>query len=224
MPTQLQFRRGSNSQSTSFTGAAGEITVNTDLGTLHVHDGSTVGGNLILSANVATIVRNKTFANVDMAGNLVPNANLLYNLGNTVYWWNTFYGVSSQAKYADLAEKYTSDAEYEVGTVVVFGGQKEVTQSTQDHDTRVAGVVSGAPAYLMNAGDTSGVNVGLTGRVPCKVKGPVMHGDVLVTSNFPGTAQRIDDDKFKPGCVLGKALATITSDEIQTIEIVVGRH
>jgi len=44
MPTQLQIRRGSTSDHTSFTGAAGELTVNTTKDTVLVHDGSTAGG------------------------------------------------------------------------------------------------------------------------------------------------------------------------------------
>jgi hypothetical protein len=122
-----------------------------------------------------------------------------------------------------LAEKYASDGDYSEGTVVVFGGSKEVTISTKDHDSAVAGVISTKPAYLMNA-HTDGAIIALTGRVPCAVKGPVNLGDVLVTSNYPGVAQRIDNTKFVPGCVIGKALETITTEEVVTIEVVVGKH
>ena len=132
------------------------------------------------------------------------------------------YGVSVQAKYADLAEHYEPDQGYANGTVVVFGGEREITQSTQDHDTRVAGVISTNPAYLMNAANP-GLPVALQGRVPCQVLGPVAKGDVLVTSNIPGVAQRIDNAKFLPGCVVGKALEAINTNTIQTIEVVVGR-
>ena len=44
MPTQVQWRRGTTTQHNSFTGAAGEVTVDTTLDTLRVHDGSTAGG------------------------------------------------------------------------------------------------------------------------------------------------------------------------------------
>lgn len=47
MPTQLQLRRGTTSQNNSFTGAAGELSVDTDLDQLRVHDGSTAGGILV---------------------------------------------------------------------------------------------------------------------------------------------------------------------------------
>ena len=163
--------------------------------------------------------------NVYHSGWHIPTSNVSQNLGTTTSWWGTFYGVSTQAKYADLAENYQADAQYEPGTVLVFGGDYEVTTTTTDHDERAAGVVSTDPAHLMN-GELSGTNVvalGLTGRVPCRVLGPVNKGTVLVTSTVPGVAQAINDDKFRPGCVIGKALQSINTNSIDTIEVVVGR-
>jgi hypothetical protein len=223
MPTQVQFRRGNNAASNAYVGAAGELAVNSDSGTIHVHDGATPGGNIVVTTTGTQTLTNKTFGNVNLSGNIVPTANLTYNLGSSVQWFNTFYGISSQAKYADLAEKYTSDKEYPIGTVVVFGGTHEITTTTTDHDPRIAGVISGEPAYLMNAAG-AGQAVALTGRVPCRVKGPVTKGDVLVTSGIEGVAQPIDNDKFIPGCILGKSLSTVRSDDIVTIEVVVGKH
>ena len=158
---------------------------------------------------------------ITTSGSIVPSANLTYNLGSTTAWWNNVYGVSVQAKYADLAEHYVADADYPAGTVVVFGGEKEITISTQSHDTAVAGIISTNPAYLMNAA-VAGLPVALQGRVPCRVQGPVKKGDVLVTGTTPGVAQRIGIN-WQPGCVLGKALETINTNNIQTIEVVVGR-
>jgi hypothetical protein len=145
-----------------------------------------------------------------------------YTLGSSTAWWSSIYGTAVHAQYADLAEKYTTDSTYEPGTVVVFGGLAEVTTTTQDHDPRVAGVISTDPAYIMNA-MSDGQPVAMTGRVPCLVQGPVTKGQVLVTSSNPGVAQAIDNSKFVPGCVLGKALETINTDTIETIEVVVGR-
>ena len=53
MPTQLQLRRGTTSQNNSFTGAAGELSVDTDLDQLRVHDGSTAGGIKIPGTGLA---------------------------------------------------------------------------------------------------------------------------------------------------------------------------
>lgn len=44
MPTQLQFRRGTTAQNNSFTGAVGEISIDTDTENIRVHDGSQAGG------------------------------------------------------------------------------------------------------------------------------------------------------------------------------------
>ncbi len=180
---------------------------------------ATTGIRIASVSNVTTI----TLAGTTSAtGNIVPSANLTYNLGSTTAWWNSVYGVSVQAKYADLAEHYEGDQTYDAGTVVVFGGDKEITVTTQDHDPRVAGVISTNPAYLMNAANP-GLPVALQGRVPCRVQGPVNKGDVLVTSTTPGVAQKIDNAKFLPGCVVGKALVSINTNNIETIEVVVGR-
>jgi hypothetical protein len=134
----------------------------------------------------------------------------------------TFSGQSTTAKYADLAENYESDLDYPAGTVVIFGGDAEITTTVVSHDTRVAGVISTNPAYLMNSA-SSGLPVAFTGKVPCRVQGPVTKGQVLVTSNIAGVAQAIDNSQFVPGCVLGKALEPINTNTIETIQVVVGR-
>ncbi len=129
-----------------------------------------------------------------------------------------------QATYsADLAENYEGDQEYEVGTVLVFGGEKEVTTTTAKGDTRVAGVVSNTAAYTMYEACPGLKNlVALQGRVPCKVVGKIKKGDLLITSGIPGVALSAGSDT-KVGTVVGKALTEYDSDHIGTIEIAVGR-
>ena len=134
---------------------------------------------------------------------------------------NVLTTTASSAQYADLAEIYESDAEYEVGTVVIFGGDKEITISKEGNDTRIAGVISENPAYLMNAGAT-GLPVALMGKVKCKVVGHINKGDML--SSHPthhGVAKKTHDPRV--GEVIGKALEDYDSEEIGTINIVVGR-
>ena len=102
----------------------------------------------------------------------------------------TAHVTATTAQYADLAELYVTDSEYEVGTVLVFGGTEEVTQSTQALDHKIAGVVSGQPAYLMNReqkGNT--VAVALRGKIPVNIIGPVRKGDLIVSSDTPGVGQ-----------------------------------
>jgi hypothetical protein len=129
-----------------------------------------------------------------------------------------------QATYsADLAENYEGDKDYEVGTVLVFGGDKEVTTTNMKNDTRVAGVVSNTAAYTMYEACPGFKNlVALQGRVPCKVVGKIKKGDILVTSGIPGVATAAVGD-VKVGTVVGKALKDYNSDHIGTLEIAVGR-
>lgn len=119
--------------------------------------------------------------------------------------WTLTAGSTWQATYADLAEKYTVDMPYEAGTVMKFGGPAEITQSTQADDTRVAGVISDAPAYIMNSG-IEGQYLALAGRVPVKVVGSVVPGDLLVSSNTPGCA--VVNNQPDSGTVIGKAITT----------------
>ena len=133
-------------------------------------------------------------------------------------------GSRLQATYsADLAENYEGDQDYEVGTVLVFGGEKEVTTSTVKGDTRVAGVVSNTAAYTMYEACPGLKNlVALQGRVPCKVVGKIKKGDLLITSGIPGVAVSAGSDA-RVGTVVGKALTDYDSDHIGTAEIAVGR-
>ena len=129
-----------------------------------------------------------------------------------------------QATYsADLAENYEGDEQYEVGTVLVFGGDKEVTVSSVKGDTRVAGVVSNTAAYTMFEACPGLKNlVALQGRVPCKVVGKIRKGDILITSGIPGVAVAAGGD-VRVGTVVGKAIKDYDSDHIGLVEIAVGR-
>jgi hypothetical protein len=152
---------------------------------------------------------------------LVPDTDATYDLGTASLGYNTVHAKATSAQYADLAEIYESDAEYEVGTVVIFGGEKEITVSNMGSDARVAGVISGNPAYLMNS-EATGQAVALQGKVPCKVVGQISKGDMLVThSQHPGVARTGTNPAM--GTVIGKALEEYNSTEIGTINIVAGR-
>ena len=304
MPTVLQFRRGSTAQNNSFTGSAGELSLDTDLYTIRVHDGSTVGGfeitqntatqtltnktltsptitgvsptitlggdlsgsatltnlgSATLTATVGTLNQNTTGSaatlttpraiqvsgavtgtadfdgsaainivttntadpTITLAGDLSGSATLT-NLGDATltativansvalgtdttgnyvatgavsgvglsgsssseggtftvtsnatsantastivardgsgnFSAGVITATATAARYADLAEKYTSDVQYPPGTVVVLGGEAEVTRSDGPTSRAIAGIVSTDPAYLMNndlEGDT----------------------------------------------------------------------
>ena len=137
--------------------------------------------------------------------------------------WELTAGSRMMATWADLAEYYEGDTSYEAGTVVQFGGDKEVTESGELGTHKVAGVVSTEAAYVMNI-DCPGekVLVALQGRVPCKVIGKIEKGDLIIASGIPGVATSAGGDA-KPGTIIGKAIEIYDSDRIGTIEVAVGR-
>ena len=189
--------------STAFVGdLTGDVTGNLS------SSGANTMGTLVLSDQVTT-------------QEIVPDTDATYDIGTSLKSYNTVYAKATSAQYADLAEVYETDSDYEVGTVVVFGGEKEVTISTEGNDPRVAGVISDNPAYLMNS-KADGQPVALMGKVKCKVYGKIEKGDMLVSSGFaPGVATKLANPKV--GSVIGKALESYDSSEIGSINIVVGR-
>jgi hypothetical protein len=136
--------------------------------------------------------------------------------------WVLGTNATLEATFADLAEWYSSDQEYEPGTVLVFGGDAEVTTTTTFGDSRVAGVVSTDPGFKMN-GALKGTKVcmALQGRVPCKVVGRVKKGDLLTTAGVTGHAAKAINPQV--GTIIGKALQDKDTLEAGVIEVAVGR-
>lgn len=183
----------------------------------------------IQSSNTSHVSLIPSDVSLSLGGNnnpaFVPEENNVTDLGLTTKKWKTVYastfdGTATSARYADLAENYLADSFYEPGTVLEFGGSKEVTIA-EDETRRVAGVVSTNPAHLMNSklqGDHV-VAVALQGRVPCKVRGKIRKGDMLV-SGGNGYARPTQDPKI--GMIIGKSLEDFDGTE-GIIEVVVGR-
>lgn len=187
------------------------------------------GDNLNLTSCSISAVTNITasgFLTINSANNVTAivngGSNAVGNIGSSTTYFNTLFAKATSAQYADIAEMYEADQIIEPGTVVCFGGVKEVTMCLEDACRRVAGVISTNPSYLMNSGQTGDyvVPVALTGRVPCKVTGVVRKGDMMVaTSN--GRARAEDNPAL--GSVIGKALADFDGQD-GVIEVVVGRY
>jgi len=210
----------------------GIVTVSTQVSAV----GNVTGGNIrtagLISAAGAITGAGITGTSLTVStgnvtcGNIVnSNANGVGNIGSSTTYFNTVFAKATSAQYADLAEMYAADNHYEPGTVIEFGGANEVTLSTKTHSTRVAGIISTNPSYLMNAAQAGDnvLPVALTGRVPCQVVGTIVKGDRLVASDWPGVATVLDSDKYQPGCIIGKALENYNSQEIGIIEVAVGR-
>ena len=183
-----------------FTTNVGDITAVSVSGT-----GLSGGG----SSGAVTITSNATSANTASA--------IVARDGSGNFSAGVITATATSARYADLAEKYLADGDVEPGDVVCFGGDAEVHKCSIEDFHGVAGVVSTDPAYLMNA-ESDGVPVALTGRVPCKVSGPVSPGDLLVSSSLPGHAK--SNNNAQAGRIIGKAIGSNEAGE-GVIEVLV---
>lgn len=181
----------------------------------------TVGGGIGLQGSMYINSQNSAIA----IGN--GGTSGVGNIGASGATFNTIFAQATTAQYADLAEKYVSDAAYVPGTVISFGGAYEVTLCEADMSTKVAGVVSTDPGFLLNEGlepneleGKHAVKLALQGRVPTKVKGPISKGDLIVSA---GNGLARAEANPCVGSVIGKALEDFAGDE-GVIEVVVGKH
>ena len=200
--------------------SANSVALSTDTTGNYVAAGAVSGTGLSGSAGAEgatfTVTSNATDANT--------GSTIVARDGSGNFSAGVITATATAARYADLAEKYTSDADYEPGTVVELGGEQEVTQTTRPRSVAIAGIVSTDPAYLMNSDLENGVSIALLGRVPCKVVGKINKGDILVSSMTPGHAEAHKDLHNPPaGSAIGKAIESKTGDGPGVIEVLVGR-
>jgi len=150
------------------------------------------------------------FLNTGTASTASVSVNYLfaYNPSTNYVRATRFEGLATSALYADLAERYEADDVYQPGTVLVIGGDKEVTVTEERANTAVAGIVSKNPAYMMNSeagSDETHPYIALKGRVPCQVVGTILKGDLLVSSTRCGHAEAFKEGD-SPNAVIAKAL------------------
>lgn len=202
----------------------------TDITGLLTISGDTEITGILSVSGAATITGDATVAGLTLTANVLPDVNDTHDIGSSSLklanvYATTFRGTATSALYADLAERYAADAVYQPGTVMVIAGDAEITQSTAPHDIRVIGIISTAPALMMNSeagDDATHPFIALVGRVPCKVVGRVLKGDLLVTSWAPGHAMRAGA-KPVTGSVVGRALEDHEDDGSGVIEVAVSR-
>jgi hypothetical protein len=147
------------------------ITRNIAAGTnISITDGDGVAGNPTINGSVNPSVDYIVKTGTNGSGDIGQSANR----------FAIIYGTSTSARYADLAEKYTTDQEYEPGTVIVVASAGDA-EGTASYTTgqRVLGVVSTNPAFIMND-ELDGQAIALRGRVPVKVIGPIRKGQALI--------------------------------------------
>ena len=123
---------------------------------------------------------------------------------------NLFQGTATSSQYADLAEIYTTDKQYEVGTVMSIGGDEETTAYFDG--SSVFGVVSDKPGFLMNQ-DAEGQPIAFVGRVPVKVKGAVEKGQKVYAADY-GIATTT-----KKGDLVGFALESNSDESTKLVEV-----
>jgi len=195
-------------------------------GTLLVQNNSglSVGSNSDLRATVTgtdVTIRNQTsggnlYFGTNVAGNVTPTL--------TIFGANGYVsGTRISAQYADMAERFEADLEYDAGTVVELGGSAEITLVTDDLSEKVFGVISTRAAYLMNSGagsDATHPPVAMTGRVPVKVVGSIAKGDRLVAAGG-GMARSAQPGEATAFNVIGRALRDKLDTGTGTVEAIV---
>jgi len=219
---------GANIRTNGIVSASGNITAgNVIFGTGIVSGSGNITSGNILTGGLISVTGNVTSGNLTVGtgtitgGNIVnSNGNGIGNIGSSTTYFNTVFAKATSAQYADLAENYLADDTYTPGTVVVFGGEHEITVTNQAADERVAGVISTNPAYLMNSGEL-GLPVALRGKVPVRVAGPVTKGDSLVTSTTPGVAFSVGRERVYGQSVFAKSLESNNSDGEKVILAVI---
>jgi hypothetical protein len=194
---------GTNSNIRMTVAAGGNVGIGTDSPGAKLE----VNGTVLVSSTNNLTVRSITTGAAATSGTITGT-------------WTLTAGSKLQATYADLAEYYEADIIYPPGTVLEFGGDKEVTIAKEE-TSRLAGVVSTNPGYVMNNNCPGNkVAIALQGRCPVKVKGSVYKGDMIVSAGN-GYAKAVS---IVPtiGTVLGKSLENFNGTE-GIIEIAVGR-
>ena len=150
-------------------------------------------------------------------------ANGVGNIGSSSTYFNTVFAQSTSAQYADVAERFAADTEYEAGTVVELGGTAEITNCVEELSERVFGVISTRAAYLMNSGagnDSTHPPIAMTGRVPVRVTGSICKGDRLVSAGN-GMARAAQPGEATAFNVIGRALENKNDSKDGVIEAIV---
>jgi len=215
------FMGSGNSMNISVTG-----TVNTT--SIVSATGNITGGNVLFGAGVVSGTGNITGNTLRISSITNASGNISGNIGNSTSYFNTvfantFAGTSTTALYADVAERFSADAEYEPGTVVELGGSAEITRSTTELSDSVFGIISTRAAYLMNSGAGSDLThppVAMTGRVPVQCTGVIHKGDRLVSAGH-GVARSANPGEATAFNTIGRALVDKLDSGVGMVEAIV---
>ncbi len=195
------------------------IVIDGATGNVTVLNGLTVGGNIAATGGTVSFGT----ASVSLGSILNNNGNGVGNIGSSSGYFNTIFAKATSAEYADLAERFEADTAYPPGTVMMLGGEKEITRVAEELSDLVFGVISTRPAYTMNgaAGDDSThPPIAMTGRVPVLVVGRVNKGDRLVSAGN-GLARAAGLGEATAFNVIGRALESKVTEGEGTVEAIV---
>ena len=180
---------------------------------------SPLGDSITFDGNVNFTGGDVNFSNIILSGCITTTCITTgdpLTAGEVTGTWTLSAGSTFEATYADLAERFEADEDYEPGTVVKLGGSKEITMCDRTMCNEVFGVVSTNPAYVMNAG--GGIPVALQGRTPVKLIGSVKKGERLVSAGQPGYAMALKEDKYyDPRIVIGRSLEDTDGDTVMAV-------
>lgn len=178
-----------------------------------------------LSVSVSAVIEDAVISSLEV--NTLEITSLttgaVANPGTITGNWTLTSGSRLQATYADIAERFATDLEYDPGTVVQLGGEKEITAVKYDLSEDVFGVISNTAAYLMNAGAGSDIThppVAVSGRVAVKVLGKVSKGQRLVSAGN-GIARGAKEGEATAFNTLGRALEDKLTEDLGFVEAIV---
>jgi hypothetical protein len=201
---------------TKFVNGTTEGNIGTSGGNIAFSVGGTA--NVVVMTTDGAVVTGLTTPTITKSG-----TNAVGNIGQSDNYFNRVFATATTALYADVAERFAADEALEPGTVVELGGINEITRSRLELSENVFGVISTAPAHLMNGGagsDTTHPPVAMTGRVPVKVIGSVKKGDRLVSAG-EGIARAAKPGEATAFNVIGRSLVDKLGTESATIEAIV---
>jgi hypothetical protein len=174
MSIEVKFRRGTSAEHSSFTGANGEITIDTTIKTLRVHDGVTVGGTRLAkfsdlgnAANLQSITTN-----------VVPESNVSLDLGTAEKAWRDLYLSGNTITLGD------STISTDAGSIAfqdTDGQQVEISASTVKLGSGNTAIILGSSSgnLSINGGDVTLANVTITNLVLENVLGTEYGGTGL---------------------------------------------
>ena len=184
---------------------AQEITNRTNADNAEVTNRNTAINAAVNPVKAVTDALPTTYAKVDMSnvGDVTFTGTVTFN--------NVIQGRANRANWGDLAEYYLADEKYPEGTLVRFGGNKEITIATEE--SGVNSVITSKPAYAMNceiSEQENAVAIALIGRVPVRMIGKAKKFDEITISEIAGVATVALNSYDK---VIGRILEDKNTDE-----------